>query len=235
MVAGWETSAKPSTASLRLTDCTPCGKLLMRTGIRSATARALGVNQGRASRDGSGRLVAGIGYEEWLIIGPSGVTLPALATDGSDEQVVAPPYEPGERREVELARDLHVVLDRLGERQRAPEVVEAGREHADAPGAVAVEAVVEPRGDALEIRLERFPLGAGQLALALVELPLGCGEDRVHPRLDRSGRRGLARIEVDVQADRAPVLGAKPCEFTELVPAERPCHDLPLLARGGRF
>jgi heterotetrameric sarcosine oxidase gamma subunit len=84
MVAGWETSAKPSTASLRLTDCTPCGKLLMRTGIRSATARALGVNQGRASRDGSGRLVAGIGYEEWLIIGPSGVTLPALATDGSD-------------------------------------------------------------------------------------------------------------------------------------------------------
>jgi heterotetrameric sarcosine oxidase gamma subunit len=84
MVAGWETSAKPSTASLRLTDCTPCGKLLVRTGIRSATARALGVNQGRASRDGSGRLVAGIGYEEWLIIGPSGVTLPALATDGSD-------------------------------------------------------------------------------------------------------------------------------------------------------
>jgi heterotetrameric sarcosine oxidase gamma subunit len=84
MVAGWETSAKPSTASLRLTDCTPCGKLLVRTGIRSATARALGVNQGRASRDGSGRLVAGIGYEEWLIIGPSGVTLPALATDGTD-------------------------------------------------------------------------------------------------------------------------------------------------------
>jgi heterotetrameric sarcosine oxidase gamma subunit len=84
MVAGWETSAKPSTASLRLTDCTPCGKLLVRTGIRSATARALGVNQGRASRDGSGRLVAGIGYEEWLIIFPSGVTLPALATDGTD-------------------------------------------------------------------------------------------------------------------------------------------------------
>jgi heterotetrameric sarcosine oxidase gamma subunit len=84
MVAGWETSAKPSTASLRLTDCTPCGKLLVRTGIRSATARALGVNQGHASRDGSGRLIAGIGYEEWLIIGPSDVTLPALASDGSD-------------------------------------------------------------------------------------------------------------------------------------------------------
>jgi heterotetrameric sarcosine oxidase gamma subunit len=84
VVAGWETSAKPSTASLRLTDCTPCGKLLVRTGIRSATAHALGVNQGRARSDGSGRLVAGIGYEEWLIIGPSGVTLPALATDGSD-------------------------------------------------------------------------------------------------------------------------------------------------------
>jgi len=84
VVAGWETSAKPSTASLRLTDCTPCGKLLVRTGIRSATAHALGVNQGRARSDGSGRLVAGIGYEEWLIVGPSGVTLPALATDGSD-------------------------------------------------------------------------------------------------------------------------------------------------------
>jgi heterotetrameric sarcosine oxidase gamma subunit len=84
VVAGWETSAKPSTAPLRLTDCTPCGKLLVRTGIRSATARALGVNQGRARRDGSGRLVAGIGYEEWLIVGPSGVILPALATEGSD-------------------------------------------------------------------------------------------------------------------------------------------------------
>jgi heterotetrameric sarcosine oxidase gamma subunit len=83
VVAGWEASARPSTAPLRLTDCTPCGKLLVRTGIRSATARALGVNQGRARRDGSGRLVAGIGYEEWLIIGPSCVTLPALATDGS--------------------------------------------------------------------------------------------------------------------------------------------------------
>jgi heterotetrameric sarcosine oxidase gamma subunit len=84
MVAGWETSAKPSTASLRLTDCTPSGKLLVRSDVRSATARALGVNQGCASRDGSGRLIAGIGYEEWLIIGPSGAILPALATDGSD-------------------------------------------------------------------------------------------------------------------------------------------------------
>jgi sarcosine oxidase gamma subunit len=84
VLAGWEASAKPSTAPLRLTDCTPCGKLLVRTGVRSATAHALGVNQGRARHDGSGRLVAGIGYEEWLITGPSGVTLPALARDGSD-------------------------------------------------------------------------------------------------------------------------------------------------------
>ena len=137
--------------------------------------------------------------------------LAALATDGGDEQAVAPPHEPGERREVELARNLHVVLDRLGERQRAPEVVEPGREDADAPRAVAVEAVVEPCGDALEICLQRLPLGPGQLALAFVELALRCGQERVHPRLDRSGRRRLARIEVHVQADRAPVLGAKPC------------------------
>src|SRR5204862_4940901 len=104
-----------------------------------------------------------------------------LTADGGHEDAVAPPDEPGKRREVELAADLDGVANRLGERQRAPEVVEPRREDPDTPHAVAVEAVVEPARDALDVRLQRLPLGTGELALTLVELALRHGEERVHP------------------------------------------------------
>ena len=155
--------------------------------------------------------------------------LAALAADRCDEDPVAAPDEPGERRKVELARDLHVVLHRLGKRQRAPEVVEPCREDADPPGAVAIEPVVEPGRDPIDVRLQSLPLRAWQLALSLVQLALRRGENRVNPRLHRPGRGRVARIEVDVEAHRAPVLGAKACQLTKLVPAERPCHDVPSL------
>src|SRR5207244_5807230 len=78
-----------------------------------------------------------------------------LTADGGHEDAVAPPDEPGKRREGELAADLHGVANRLGERQRAPEVVEPRREDPAAPHAVAGEAVVEPARDAREGRLQR--------------------------------------------------------------------------------
>ena len=84
LVAGWEMSAKRSAATLRLTDCTPCGKVLVRAGLGSAIARVLGVSRGRVSRDTSGRLVAGIGHEEWLIIGSPDLPLPSRVTERSD-------------------------------------------------------------------------------------------------------------------------------------------------------
>jgi heterotetrameric sarcosine oxidase gamma subunit len=89
-LAGWEVSAKQSSAALRLTDCTPCRKILIRASAESAAADMLGAARGRARRDDSGRLVAGIGHEEWLMIGPPDLSLPAhpsASTDGGPELV----------------------------------------------------------------------------------------------------------------------------------------------------
>jgi heterotetrameric sarcosine oxidase gamma subunit len=82
--AGWEVSARRSLAPLRLIDCTPCQKFLIRTATGSAAARMLGVSPGRATHDDSRRLVAGIGHEEWLMVGPPGLSLPSHLTASSD-------------------------------------------------------------------------------------------------------------------------------------------------------
>jgi heterotetrameric sarcosine oxidase gamma subunit len=84
VVAGWEISARRTSAPLRLIDCTPCWKTLIRANTESAVAHILGVGRGRASRDDSGRLVAGIVHEEWLLIGSPGLSLPSHLTASAD-------------------------------------------------------------------------------------------------------------------------------------------------------
>jgi heterotetrameric sarcosine oxidase gamma subunit len=84
LVAGWEVSATHSLAPLRLIDCTPCRKFLIRAATGSAAAHTLGVSRGRASHDDSRRLVAGIGHEEWLMVGLPGLALPSHLTSSSD-------------------------------------------------------------------------------------------------------------------------------------------------------
>jgi heterotetrameric sarcosine oxidase gamma subunit len=83
-VAGWEVSARHSSEPLRLIDCTPCRKFLIRAATGSAAAHMLGVAQGCASHDDSGRLIAGIGHEEWLMIGPPGLSSPSYLTASTD-------------------------------------------------------------------------------------------------------------------------------------------------------
>jgi len=90
VVSGWEVSAKRSSAPLRLIDCTPCRKILIRAGTESAAARTLAVERGRANRDNLQCLIAGIGHEEWLMIGPPGLSIPShltANTDGGSELV----------------------------------------------------------------------------------------------------------------------------------------------------
>jgi heterotetrameric sarcosine oxidase gamma subunit len=90
VVAGWEISARHSSAPLRLVDCTACSKTLIRANARGATAHLLGVDQGRARSDDSGRLVANIVYEQWLVIGSPGLPSPshlAANADGGTELV----------------------------------------------------------------------------------------------------------------------------------------------------
>jgi heterotetrameric sarcosine oxidase gamma subunit len=80
MVAGWEVSARQSTSLLRLIDCTPYTKILVRAGMTSPWAQTLGVGRGRVMSR-SGALIAGIGYEEWLLLTPPGEPPYSLAAE----------------------------------------------------------------------------------------------------------------------------------------------------------
>src|SRR6266516_6663160 len=111
------------------------------------------------------------------------IDLAALAAHEGHEDAVAATDERDKRREVELLVDRQRVVDRICDAERAPESVEARGEHGGAARAVAVELVVEPRRDPLEVALQRLAAVAAQLVLARVEDPLPFGEQGVDPRL----------------------------------------------------
>ena len=67
---GWEISARRSGAGLRIMDCTPLAKVLVRASTDGEVARTLGVPFGRAARDEHGTLVVGSGPGEWLLLAP---------------------------------------------------------------------------------------------------------------------------------------------------------------------
>ena len=69
---GWEISARRSSASLRIMDCTPLAKVLVRASADGEVARMLGVPFGRAARDEHETLVVGSGPGEWLLLVPPG-------------------------------------------------------------------------------------------------------------------------------------------------------------------
>jgi len=72
VVDGWEVSGRRSTAPLRLVDCTPLAKVLVRADPDGPVARHLGVGHGRSRRDPHGTLVVGSGPDEWLLLAPPG-------------------------------------------------------------------------------------------------------------------------------------------------------------------
>jgi heterotetrameric sarcosine oxidase gamma subunit len=67
---GWEISARRSGADLRIMDCTPLAKVLVRASTDGEVARTLGVPFGRAARDEHGTLIVGSGPGEWLLLAP---------------------------------------------------------------------------------------------------------------------------------------------------------------------
>jgi sarcosine oxidase, subunit alpha len=73
---GWEVSARRSDAELRIMDCTPLAKILVRASTDGEVARTLGVPFGRAARDERGTLVVGSGPGEWLLLAPPGANAP---------------------------------------------------------------------------------------------------------------------------------------------------------------
>jgi heterotetrameric sarcosine oxidase gamma subunit len=68
---GWEVSIRRSSAPLRLADCTPMAKMLLRAPRDSSLAQSLGVPLGRARREGD-LLIVGSGPTEWLLLGSVG-------------------------------------------------------------------------------------------------------------------------------------------------------------------
>jgi heterotetrameric sarcosine oxidase gamma subunit len=72
IVDGWEVHVGRSSAPLRLVDCTPLAKVLVRTLPDSEVAAGLGVGLGRAARDRHGTLVVGSGPDEWLLLAAPG-------------------------------------------------------------------------------------------------------------------------------------------------------------------
>jgi heterotetrameric sarcosine oxidase gamma subunit len=81
---GWEISARRSDAELRIMDCTPLAKVLVRASANGEVARTLGVPFGRAARDERGTLVVGSGPGEWLLLAPPGAN---AAVAGRVEEV----------------------------------------------------------------------------------------------------------------------------------------------------
>ncbi len=71
---GWEVGTRRSDADLRITDCTPLAKVLVRAPEDGTVARTLGVGFGRAARDERGTLVTGSAPGEWTLVSPPGNT-----------------------------------------------------------------------------------------------------------------------------------------------------------------
>lgn len=63
---GWEVSARRSAAALKLADCSPLSKVL----VRSDVPHLFKVPNGRAARDAHGTLVVGSCPGEWLLLSP---------------------------------------------------------------------------------------------------------------------------------------------------------------------
>jgi heterotetrameric sarcosine oxidase gamma subunit len=71
---GWEISARRSGADLRIADCTPLAKVLVRASTDGEVARTLGIPFGCTARDEHGTLVVGSGPGEWLLLAPPGAS-----------------------------------------------------------------------------------------------------------------------------------------------------------------
>lgn len=87
---GWEVSLRRSHAALRLADCTPLAKVLVRAEPDGRVARRFGVPLGRARRDEHGTLVVGSGPGEWLLLAaPTAGPAVAASVDAEDDHLVS--------------------------------------------------------------------------------------------------------------------------------------------------
>jgi len=87
---GWEVSLLRSRAGLRLADCTPLTKVLVRASAGGGVALSLGVPFGQAVADRHGTLVVGSGPGEWLLLArPNSLQAVTSQLDTSDDDLVS--------------------------------------------------------------------------------------------------------------------------------------------------
>lgn len=70
--SGWAVSGRRSEAALRLEDCAPLAKVVVRAASDGRAAAELRVPLGWAERDAEGTLVVGSGPGEWMLLGEPG-------------------------------------------------------------------------------------------------------------------------------------------------------------------
>lgn len=87
---GWEVSLVRSRAGLRLADCTPLTKVMVRASASGRVALSLGVPFGQAMADSHGNLVVGSGPGEWLVLSrPNSVDTVMSRFETSDDELVS--------------------------------------------------------------------------------------------------------------------------------------------------
>ena len=155
---------------------------------------------------------------------------PLLAPDDGDDRAVAPSDQRDERAEQEIVGDAGRVGDLPRQREHAPDVVQAGREHGEPAGAVTIELPVEVLREPLEIRLEAGLDLVREIGTGGAVRARGRVEHRVDAHRRLAGGRRDGRVEVDIERDRAAVLSAKACKFTQPVEADGGCRHIALSA-----
>jgi hypothetical protein len=163
---------------------------------------------------------------------PQSVELAALTAHDDDKCAFTASHERHEGRQIELPSHFHLIRNCLGQRQRPPDVVEAGAEDREAVGPVAGELALVVLPNAVEVVLHAQSLVMRELtAVGAVAFP-SLVEERVQAGYCVRGRRRVARIEVEVQADCTALLGLEPCEITEFVPGDRSRQGSPAVLSG---
>ena len=174
----------------------------------------------------SPRLLVEVVGEILETAGAEAVETALLAADDEHESALAAADERDERRQVEKPADLDLVRHHLGQRQGPPHVVEAGAEDGQTMSTVSLELGLDVAANALEILPQCESLLVRELPRPPTVLLGRLVQKGVEARLGVAGRRNRTRIEVEVDADRKPVLSLEACEVAKLVPGDSSCHPV---------
>ena len=159
--------------------------------------------------------------------GMQAVEVTALSSDDDHQRAFPPTDEGNERREIQLAPHLGVVRDRLGQREWPPDVVEASAKDRQTVCAIARELALVVLADAVEVSLEADALVMSELPAVRSVSPPRLVEKRVETGRRVGRRRRQSRIEIEIEAHGAALLGLESGEIAEFLPGDRSRQGLP--------